>query len=781
LSKEGLVSRSKTTIIAATLVTLVLFVTLFAPTAVSAQALPALSGPLDLPPGLSADDWAAISGQIEAQQSPGLSAADPAPFSASLLGALPARQAYLKASNTKADDRFGYSVAIYGDTVVVGALGEGSSYNSAPESGAAYIFIRSGSTWTEQAYLKASNTGAGDCFGWSVAISGDTVVVGAPCEASNATGVNGNQSDNSAAMSGAAYVFTRSGSTWTQEAYLKASNTDANDYFGLSVALSADTAVVGALGEDSNATGVNGNQGDNSAISSGAAYVFVRSGSTWTQEAYLKASNTGGYLGHCVAISGDTVVVGAVGEASSATGVNGDQSDNSAPHSGAAYVFARSGSIWTQEAYLKASNTGAGDQFGYSVAVSGETVVVGAKYEYSSATGVNGNQSDNGTPYSGAAYVFTRSGSSWTQQAYLKASNTGEGDSFGYSVAVSGETVVVGAPGEASSATGVNGNQSDNSAAMSGAAYVFSQVTTLATCTYLRGSDRYDTAIKISQAMFPGALPAGSGLVLAPGQTFPEALCGAPLAAAYGGPVLLTPSTGLNNAVRAEILRLAPERVFCIGLPNAVVTAVRNALGAGGTAIAIRGSSVYDMSYKVAKALAEKVGDISGATAIITRGDKFPDAIGVSPLACAKKWPILLTSGSSALSMGATLAMRDLGITKALKVGTYATLPAWVTGVGNLSGADRYRTNANVAVWAKANAGLTFTHIGLATGDKFPDALAAGPYLAKDGGILLLSPLGGPLPAAIGTLITANAPAVQHVTFIACIEPVIGQVKALLP
>ncbi|HSH28224.1 MAG TPA: hyalin, partial [Wenzhouxiangella sp.] len=180
-----------------------------------------------------------------------------------------------------------------------------------------------------------------DEFGLSVAVDGDTVVVGAHGEASNATGVDGDQGDNSATDAGAAYVFVRSGSTWSQQAYLKASNTDAYDYFGWSVAVDGDTVVVGASGEDSNATGVDGNQSDNSTSNAGAAYVFVRSGSTWSQQAYLKASNTdaGDGFGWSVALEGDTVVVGAYGEDSNATGVDGNQSDNSAGSAGAAYVF----------------------------------------------------------------------------------------------------------------------------------------------------------------------------------------------------------------------------------------------------------------------------------------------------------------------------------------------------------------------------------------------------------------------------------------------------------
>jgi hypothetical protein len=392
------------------------------------------------------------------------------------------QQAYLKASNTGEDDSFGGSVAISGDTVVVGAVNEDSNAtgvngnqgdNSLRDSGAAYVFVRSGSTWTQQAYLKASNSGR-DLFGFSVAVSGGTVVVGAPYESSNATGVNGNQADNSARDSGAAYVFVRSGGTWTQQAYLKASNTGEYDYFGYSVAISGDTVVVGAVNEDSNATGVNGNQADNSASQSGAAYVFLRSGGTWSQQAYLKASNTGANdnFGGSVAISVDTVVVGAVNEDSNATGVNGNQADNSASQSGAAYVFLRSGGTWSQQAYLKASNTEWYDDFGWRVAISGDTVVVGAPYEDSNSVGVNGHQGNNYATTSGAAYVFVRSGSSWTQQSYLKASNTWKNAMFGSSVAVSGGTVVVGAPLESSNATGVNGNET-HITLYSGAAYVF--------------------------------------------------------------------------------------------------------------------------------------------------------------------------------------------------------------------------------------------------------------------------------------------------------------------
>ena len=389
-----------------------------------------------------------------------------------------AQQAYLKASNIGESDFFGYSVAVSGETVVVGAWGEASStsgVNSKPNDsafafGAAYVFVRNGTSWSQQAYLKASNPGRTDYFGASVAVDGNTVVIGASLEDSSTTGVNSTPNED-AENSGAAYVFVRSGTSWSQQAYLKASNTGAEDYFGSSVAVSGDTVVIGAPDENSSTTGVNSTP-NNGQHGQGAAYVFVRSGTSWSQQAYLKDSHTTfrPQFGESVAVSGNTVVIGAPDENSSTTGVNSSPNE-SAYYSGAAYVFVRIGTSWSQQAYLKASNTGAYDEFGHSVAVSGDTVVIGARNEDSSTTGVNSTPNESAFD-SGAAYVFVRSGQSWSQQAYLKASNTGAGDSFGKSVAVSGDTVVVGSVGEDSSTTGVNSTPNE-SASSSGAAYVF--------------------------------------------------------------------------------------------------------------------------------------------------------------------------------------------------------------------------------------------------------------------------------------------------------------------
>jgi hypothetical protein len=380
------------------------------------------------------------------------------------------QQAYLKASNTEEGDEFGDAVAISSDTIVVGAYGEdspasgvnGSQGNGLTNAGAAYVFVRNGSSWSQQAYLKASNPGTPARFGHSVAISGDTIVVGAYTQ-------NGGASE-----SGAAYVFVRTGETWVEQAYLKASNFDNLDRFGLAVDIDDDTLVVGAFDEDSGATGVNGLQNDESAGESGAAYVFTRAAGAWTQQAYLKASNTDSLdnFGLAVSVSGDTIVVGAPGEDSSSTGVNGHQNSEAASSAGAAYIFTRTAGTWSQQAYVKASNTGIGDTFGEAVSLSGDALVVGAGRENSQSTGINGVQANESFLDAGAGYLFVREGGDWTQQAYIKASNTGLDDTFGYSAQVSGDVLVVGAYNEEGSATGIDGPD-DDEAYQAGAAYVY--------------------------------------------------------------------------------------------------------------------------------------------------------------------------------------------------------------------------------------------------------------------------------------------------------------------
>ena len=393
---------------------------------------------------------------------------------------------YLKASNTNSRDFFGRAVAIDANTLVVGAPDEASSAtgvdgdqgdNSAMDSGAAYVFVRTDDVWSQQAYLKASNAETGDQFGTAVAIAGDTIAVTAYSESSNATGVNGDQTNNSAPGSGAVYVFTRANTTWSQQAYIKASNTGANDEFGTSLSLDGDTLAVGAAAENSQSVGVNGDETDAGATRSGAAYVFTRVGTTWSQQAYIKASNTDAAdgFGDNIAVSGDTLAVGAPGEKSAATGIDGLQSDNSEMLAGATYVFTRVGTTWSQQAYVKASNTRAQSLFGGALALWGDTLVVGSSGETSASTGIDGIETDASAFGAGAAYVFVRAGATWAQQAYVKASNTHANDNFGYVVGLSGDTLAISAPQESSDATGIDGDQTDHSLFGAGAAYVFTR------------------------------------------------------------------------------------------------------------------------------------------------------------------------------------------------------------------------------------------------------------------------------------------------------------------
>jgi hypothetical protein len=519
---------------------------------------------------------------------------------------LPLKQvAYIKASNAEAYDHFacgggnqghtGTSIALNGDgtTMAIGAPFESGGAagvngnqrdNSVYASGAVYVYLRQGDSWTQQAYVKASNPGQSDHFGSSVALSrdGNTMAIAAHWEASGATGVNGNQNDNSIPQSGAVYVFTRTGTTWTQQAYIKASNTGKagegqlvgdGDQFGFSLALSGDgnTLAVGAISEDSAAQQINGNQGDDSAQSAGAVYVYARTGSTWAQQAYVKSANMGAGdgLGFSVALSfdGNTLAAAAFDEDGGGRGINPPDNTES-QNSGALYVFTRQGGTWSQQAYIKGSKGETSDGFGFATAISddGNTIAVGSGDEACLTPGIdppgcaddapplrganiwvgaayvfvrNGNawseqtfiKAPNARPYnsfgvrldlsgdgntlavsaylednggrgirppmvqqfliqdilngwrehrneaeeSGAVYFYTRSGTRWTAGAWVKAANADAGDEFGSSVALStdGHVMVVGAHGEDSAATGINGNQADNSADDSGAAYVF--------------------------------------------------------------------------------------------------------------------------------------------------------------------------------------------------------------------------------------------------------------------------------------------------------------------
>jgi hypothetical protein len=378
------------------------------------------------------------------------------------------QQAYLKADNPQANYWFGYSVAVEGDTVAVGSPLELFDF-----SGAVYVYTRDGTDWSQQARLRPSNIGSNDRFGDSVSLSGETLVIGAYAEDGDASSTVDNTNDNAAENAGAAYVFTRSGTTWTQQVYLKAFNANAGDSFSNNaIALDGNTLAIGAYAEDGDADSTVASP-NNGASNAGAVYVYTGSGANWSLEAYLKASNVGtnDMFGGAISLDGDTLIVGAVNEDGDASSTMASPNENTS-NSGAVYVFTRSGTAWTQQAYLKASNAGVDDRFGDSVSLSVDTLIVGTVAEDGDATSTAINPNENAFN-AGAAYVFTRSGTTWLEQAYLKASNAASRDEFGASVAVDGDTMAVGAVFEESAATGVNGDQSDNSGPDSGAAYVF--------------------------------------------------------------------------------------------------------------------------------------------------------------------------------------------------------------------------------------------------------------------------------------------------------------------
>lgn len=271
-------------------------------------------------------------------------------------------EAKLTASDAAFRDYFGISVAIFGETIVVGAYGD--DHSGGADAGSAYVFVRSVGVWTEQSRLSAADAAADDEFGNAVAISSDRIVVGS--ENSDHAGL---------ANAGAAYVFVRSESIWTQEAKLTASDAATLDLFGHSIAVTGDTAIVGVHNDD--------NAGGQDA---GSAYVFIRSNNVWTQQAKLTATDpgVGEYFGMSVALWGELAIIGARND-----------SHSGVPVAGSAYVFLRSGSNWVQQAKLTTSDPMDNDQFGNSVAALGDTALVGARFGYQA-----------GIQYVGSVYVF---------------------------------------------------------------------------------------------------------------------------------------------------------------------------------------------------------------------------------------------------------------------------------------------------------------------------------------------------------------------------------------
>lgn len=322
------------------------------------------------------------------------------------------------ASDGEAGDLFGFDVAMDGGTAVVGA--PGVSIGAELAQGAAYIFTYDGVGWSEEQKLLADDGLADDEFGFSVAVDGETALVGAYFA-----------DIDEKLDQGAAYLFERSGGTWNQVKKLTAGDGNSDSWFGYSVALSGDTAVVAAPQTDVN-----------NRVAAGAVYIFTRSGNAWVPRQKLTFGSEGDNFGFSVAVSGETLLVGA---AYADVGANVDQ--------GEVYVYRRSGMVWNLDQRLKASDGATEDYFGSAVALDGNTAVIGA-----GAADVGGNMDQ------GAAYVFVRGAGGWSEQKKLVASDGAAEDWFGYTVDVNGNTAIVGADW-----ADVNGNLDQ------GAAYLFSR------------------------------------------------------------------------------------------------------------------------------------------------------------------------------------------------------------------------------------------------------------------------------------------------------------------
>jgi len=343
---------------------------------------------------------------------------------------------------------------------------------------------------------------------------------------------------------------------------------------------------------------------------------------------------------------------------------------------------------------------------------------------------------------------------------------------------------VAGAPGQSGTADGSTnaarfGHPMDVALHPAGALYVadtynstIRRIATLPTFSQFVGPDRYATAILVSKAAYPGTAPA---VVLAKGDDFPDALAAAPLARAYNGPVILTPSGGLTQAVRNEFLRLKPKTVLFVGLPTKVRDQVQALLPTAQVKSFV-GTDRYHTATLLAEELKTKKGSVPWV--VLVPGDTFPDALSVAPLAARKGWAILLTPQGGPLPTVTRNEIQGLGVTRVLRVGTWVSPPASVTQVVSKVGTDRYQTSALVAAWGDSM-GLSYDHLAVATGENFPDALVVGPYLAKDAGILLLTHPTS-LPAPIRTELVINRDWVAQVDFPGLPAGMIAVVKGVL-
>jgi putative cell wall-binding protein len=651
--------------------------------------------------------------------------------------------------------RFGQSVAISGETAVIGAPGAATDAGS--NRGAAYVYVRTPSGWTHQATLAASDGQSGDYFGNTVAIDGDAIVVGAV------------YADPRANNSGAAYVFTRAGTVWSQRAKLVPSDSAADDYCGSSLVISGPQVFVGSGRH-------NGRRG--------AVWQFTESAGSWTQVyKFTEDVPEGSGFGTSIAYGGSRLLVGAMFE---------PRPD--APKAGRVYSYRAVGDAWVKGGVLQPSVADTNGYFGSPLAFDGTHAVVG---------------SWNWSGGQGAAYVFRAPAlplsTRWTQTQMLTG-DPSEGDNFGLDVAIDGGRMLVshGGPSKAylytlsdDAAWTPEGVIEDLGAAsayaleadtvlcgvptdatMGGSAGTVHFVTLSAApeppgedpplfpegAHRVSGDDRYLTAVDASKRAFVAA----DTVVVATGANWPDALGGSALAGAVEGPLLLTRPGALPAEVAEEIARLGAKKVYVLGGTAAVADAVEGQLEAVTGVTTVKRLAGAER-YATARAIADETivelvsrGGYSGG-ALVATGGNFPDATAASPLAASLGWPILLVnpaSGGVYVPPSTTTAL-ILGGTGVVPASVQTALEASL-GAGNVDragGANRYETAAKVAD-AGVAAGMSWDGVGIATGTDFPDALAGGAMLGAFDSVMLLTQPASLDPYARGRL-EANAGAIR--------------------
>jgi len=568
-------------------------------------------------------------------------------------------------------DVFGYSISVSGNTAFVGAYAHTVGSNGG--QGVVYVFVLSGTSWNQQQELTSSDGATGDQFGYSVSVSGDTAVIGALLHGGT----------------GAAYVFVRSGTTWSQQAELNGSDLNTNDNFGSSVSVSGGTAAVGARRHK---VGNNNYQG--------AAYVFVQSGSDWSQQQELSEGSGGtasDYFGSSVSVSGATAVIGAYGYSSSA---------------GTAYVYVQNGSTWTLQQQLVPGDGAASDSFGDSVSVSGGTALIGAPGH---KVGTIKSQ--------GAAYVFVQSAGTWSLQQELAASDGVKNDDFGASVSLNGGTAVVGAPAHK---VGANTGQ--------GAAYVFAQRGSWTQQSELTASDgamndRFGSAVSVSGGVaavgaydhaFSGNTNQGAAYVFSP----PASLS---ISTAHSSPVFQSgPGT-----ITLSVANAGGPTVAAASVSDTVNSALTlnsadpgcSVSGQTATCTIPAGSVATSTAFGVYVTAASNAGASISNTATLTDAtDPITSATGTDTVAVTAQAPQVDSSLSQTMLSGTTdngsCADGNLTLTAtdALQNTSGSTLTNPYAAILTLTGGNTLISQSASSATVAAGAYVTFTfHIQLAT------------------------------------------------------------------